>query len=150
MIEINGVAHVIINVGLWEKSCTFYRNLLVFMGLSEVFTGKEMLYFVGGRTALGINRVSRELENQRFNQQNIGLHHLCWRARSKKDVDILYNHLLANKAKIIHPPEEGAWAPGYYSVLFEDPAGTRLELNYVPGEGVLADGVNFNPANDYK
>ena len=36
-------------------------------------------------------------------------------------------------------PEEGQWAPGYYSVLFEDPCGTRIEVNYIPGKGLLAD-----------
>jgi hypothetical protein len=30
--------------------------------------------------------------------------------------------------------------PGYYSVLFEDPDGTRLEINHVPGKGLLAPG----------
>ena len=40
-------------------------------------------------------------------------------------------------AKIVHPPEDGAWAPGYYSVLFEDPDGIRLEVNHVPGKGLL-------------
>ena len=29
-------------------------------------------------------------------------------------------------------------APGYYSVLFEDPDGIRLEVNHVPGKGLLA------------
>ena len=37
------------------------------------------------------------------------------------------------------------WAPGYYYVLFEDPDGIRLEVNFVPGSGVLADGTQFNP-----
>ena len=27
---------------------------------------------------------------------------------------------------------------GYYSVLFEDPDGIRLEVNHVPGKGLLA------------
>ena len=40
-------------------------------------------------------------------------------------------------ATIVHPPEEGAYAPGYYSLLFEDPDGIRLEINFVPGKGLL-------------
>jgi hypothetical protein len=28
----------------------------------------------------------------------------------------------------VRGPEEGTWAPGYYSVLFEDPDGIRLEM----------------------
>ena len=30
------------------------------------------------------------------------------------------------------------WAPGYYSLLYEDPDGIRLELNHVPGKVLLA------------
>jgi hypothetical protein len=39
----------------------------------------------------------------------------------------------------------GQLGAGYYYVLFEDPDGIRLEVNHVPGAGVLADGVSFNP-----
>ena len=60
-----------------------------------------------------------------------------------------YEFLLAQDAKIIHPPQDGPWAPGYYSVLFEDPAGVRIEVNHVPGKGVLEEGAQFNPAGDY-
>jgi catechol 2,3-dioxygenase-like lactoylglutathione lyase family enzyme len=38
---------------------------------------------------------------------------------------------------------EDSFAPGYYSVLFEDPDGTRLELNHVPGKGLLAPGTQI-------
>ena len=39
--------------------------------------------------------------------------------------------------------------PGYYSVLFGDPDGIRLEANFVPGAGVLQSDVKFNPAAGY-
>jgi len=42
-------------------------------------------------------------------------------------------------ATIVHPPKEGMWAPGCYSVLFEDPGGIRLEINFVPGKGLLSE-----------
>jgi hypothetical protein len=35
-------------------------------------------------------------------------------------------------------PREDGWAPGYYSLLFEDPDGIRLELTHVPGKGLRA------------
>ncbi len=34
-------------------------------------------------------------------------------------------------------------------LLFEDPDGIRLEVNFVPGAGLLADGAHFNPATGY-
>src|SRR6266481_1532643 len=52
-------------------------------------------------------------------------------------------------ATIVRGPVEGSWAPGYYYVLFEDPDGIRLEVNFVPGAGLLADGAHFNPATGY-
>ena len=37
-------------------------------------------------------------------------------------------------------PEEGFhFAPGYYSILFGDPDGIRVEFNYVPGKGHFGD-----------
>ena len=45
--------------------------------------------------------------------------------------------------KLVHPPEDGPWASGYYSILFEDPDGIRLEINFVPGKGNLAEGVTL-------
>ena len=50
-------------------------------------------------------------------------------------------------ATIVHPPEDGPWAPGYYSILFEDPDGIRLEANFVPGKGNLAviEGAPLTP-----
>ena len=44
---------------------------------------------------------------------------------------------------------KGNWAPGYYYILFEDPDGIRLEVNYVPGEGVLDKNIKFNSNRDY-
>jgi hypothetical protein len=42
-------------------------------------------------------------------------------ARERSNVDAVYAPLLEMGANIVHPPEDGPWAPGYYSVLFEDP-----------------------------
>jgi catechol 2,3-dioxygenase-like lactoylglutathione lyase family enzyme len=73
-----------------------------------------------------------------FEQNRIGLHHLCFRARGRADVDELHDFLCSIGTAIIRPPREDQWAPGYYSLLFEDPDGIRLELNHVPGKGLLA------------
>ena len=58
-------------------------------------------------------------------------------AREREDVDRLHEFLVEIGATIVHGPEDGPYAPGYYSVLFEDPDGIRLELNHVPGKGLL-------------
>jgi hypothetical protein len=88
----------------------------------------------------------------RFDQRRIGLHHLCFRARSREDVDELYRFLLENDVKVVHPPEDGSFAPGYYSVLFEDPEGIRLEVNFVPGKGLFEnpDALPFKTMAGYE
>jgi hypothetical protein len=49
----------------------------------------------------------------------------------------------------VRAPDEGPWAPGYYSISFRDPEGIRLEVNHVPGKGVFGDGAAYDPAPDY-
>jgi catechol 2,3-dioxygenase-like lactoylglutathione lyase family enzyme len=143
--QINGIAHIILTVSDFERAVPFYEKLLSFLGLKQVFKGEELMYYVGGRTAIGISKCEDQYAAERFVQRRVGLHHASFRARGRKDVDDFHEFLKGLGAKIIHPPEEGGWAPGYYSVLFEDPDGIRLEMNYVPGEGLLADGVSMNP-----
>ena len=76
-------------------------------------------------------------EGAAFEQKRVGLHHLCFRARERSDIDELHGFLQTLGAKIIRAPREDQWAPGYYSILFEDPDGIRLELRHVPGKGLL-------------
>jgi len=136
--EINGVAHTMLTVSDFEACKAFYGKLLPFLGLRPVLDADGLLYCVGGRTAVGIQRCDDAHRGERFVQTRVGLHHVCFRARERADVDALHRFLVELGATIVHPPEDGPWAPGYYSVLFEDPDGIRLEMNHVPGKGLLA------------
>jgi catechol 2,3-dioxygenase-like lactoylglutathione lyase family enzyme len=136
--EINGMAHVVLTVSDFAAARAFYGELLPFLGLNPVLDVDEFFYCVGGRTALGIAPAGPEHRGERFVQRRIGLHHLCFRARERADVDAVHDLVKRLGAVVVHPPEEGPWAPGYYSVLFEDPDGIRLEVNHVPGKGLLA------------
>jgi catechol 2,3-dioxygenase-like lactoylglutathione lyase family enzyme len=135
--EINGVAHVMLTVSRFELCQPFYEKLLTFLGLTPVINTDGMLYCVGGRTAVGIMRAEDKYADERFVQLRVGLHHICFRAREREDVDRVHDLVREHGAKIVHAPEDGPWAPGYYSVLFEDPDGIRLEVNHVPGKGLL-------------
>jgi catechol 2,3-dioxygenase-like lactoylglutathione lyase family enzyme len=136
--EINGIAHVMLTVGNYEACLAFYEKLLPFLGLTFVVrkTGSQF-YCIGGRTGIGIHKAQEQFRGERFTQARVGLHHLCLRARGREDVDAVYKFLLGIGATIVHPPDEGAWASGYYSVLFEDPDGIRIEVNHIPGKGLL-------------
>jgi catechol 2,3-dioxygenase-like lactoylglutathione lyase family enzyme len=136
--EINGMAHVMLTVSNLEACLPFYEKLLTFLGMKPVIKNNDTFYCVGGRTALGIVRADDRHRGESFAQRRVGLHHVCFRARERADIDQAHRFLQSIGAKIVHRPEEGPWAPGYYSVLFEDPDGIRLEINHVPGKGLLA------------
>ena len=148
MIEINGMAHVVLTVSRFDEARAFYCELLPFLGMQKVFDGNHFVYHVGGRTALGIQRAAPDYEGERFVQNRVGLHHLCLRARSREDVDKAAGKLRAMDATIDRGPMEREWAPGYYFVVFEDPDGIRLEINHIPGKGLLAGETPAAPSDD--
>lgn len=135
--EINGIAHLQLTVNDFSACLPFYEKLLVFLGMKPVVRGDAYLYCVGGRTAVAVAPADEAHRGEKFVQTRIGLHHLCFRARERGDVDEVHRFVKELGAKVIHPPEDGPWAPGYYSVLFEDPDGIRIEVNHVPGKGLL-------------
>ena len=149
MINLNGMAHVVLTVSRYELAKDFYSRLMPAMGLENVFGSEKFCYFVGARTAVGIEPCAPEYAQERFVQERVGLHHICLRARSREDVDRVDALLREMGAKIVVGAGEGHWAPGYYYVLFEDPDGIRLEVNHVPGQGVLAPDAKFNPGDDF-
>lgn len=137
MADINGIAHIQLSVTDMSRSRQFYNALLGAMGMVPVIDDETYFYCVGGRTALAIAPVDPALAADEFNQRRVGLHHVCFRARSPEDVDNLFNIAKDAGASIVREPQEDGYAPGYYSTLFEDPDGIRIEINFVPGKGLL-------------
>ncbi len=135
--EINGIAHVMLTVSDFETCRAFYGRLLSELGMKPLIDSDGMYYCIGGRTAIGIQRADEAYRDERFVQTRVGLHHLCLRARERRDVDEFHDLLVELGARVIHEPREDGFAPGYYSVLAEDPDGIRIEMNHVPGKGHL-------------
>ncbi len=120
-----------------------------YLGLRPVHRSDEFTYYVGGRTGYLISPADPRFADDPHDATRPGLHHYCFRARSRGDIDELYVFLKELGATMVRTPEEGPWAPGYYSLSFLDPDGIRLEVNHVPGKGVFAEGAAFNPEADY-
>lgn len=137
MASINGIAHIQLTVSDMQRSVQFYGALLHALEMVTVIDRPDYFYCVGGRTGIAIAPVAPERKGEPFDQTRLGLHHLCFRARSRADVEAIHQIALELEAKIIRPPRDDDWAPGYYSVLFEDPDGIRIEANFVPGKGKL-------------
>jgi len=110
--QINGVAHTFITAGDFAAARAFYGQLLPFLGLTVVADTANTFYCVGGRTGFGIHAPAGEYIGQRFRQGSVGLHHHCFRARERADVDEAYDFLVKIGATIIHEPRDDSFAPG--------------------------------------
>jgi len=141
--QLNGIAHLYLTVSDFERCLPFYEKLLAFFEMQCLVKTDLLFYCVGSRTGIGIRKAKPEYADVKFDQGRAGLHHLCFRARSREDVDKVYEFVRDLGARIVHSPQQDEWASGYYSVLFEDPEGVRLEVNYVPGKGNLEPGVTL-------
>lgn len=134
----NGIAHIQLTVRHFEECVNFYERLLPFFEMTLIYKGSDFLYYIGGRTGIAISRADKNFLEEPFDQRRPGLHHFCLRLCSKADVDELANFVASIGGTLIRTPQYNEeWAPGYYSLLFEDPDGLRIEANYVPGKGNL-------------
>ena len=149
-VAVNGIAHIQLTVSDPARCVPFWEQLCHLLEMQTLVKGDDIVYCIGSRTGILVRGAPPEKRASRFDQDRPGLHHLCLRARSREDIHRLHDLLREMGATIIHAPQDGTWAPGYYSVLFEDPDGIRLEANFVPGAGVLAAGVKFNPSEGYQ
>lgn len=148
-IELNGIAHIQLTVNDPERCVPFWEKLCHFVGMQTLIKADDIVYCIGSRTGILIRGVMPGHDRSRFDQERAGLHHFCFRARSREDVDTIHRFLVDElQAHVVHPPEEGGFAPGYYSVLFEDPDGIRVEVNHVPGKGHLGPGGRLGEGGD--
>jgi catechol 2,3-dioxygenase-like lactoylglutathione lyase family enzyme len=136
--QLNGIAHIQLTVTDVARSKKFYAPLLELFEMQVLIDSDTYFYCIGSRTGIAICEVDKQHAGDRFDQRRVGLHHLCLRAREREQIDEI--HAFAKElpgASVVHPPQEDGFAPGYYSVLFEDPDGIRIEVNFVPGRGHL-------------
>ncbi|MBI3770176.1 MAG: VOC family protein [Deltaproteobacteria bacterium] len=146
-VEVNGIAHIQLTVNDPARCLPFWEKLCHFLQMATLIKNDEVVYSIGSRTGILVRAAPRAQRAVAFDQDRAGLHHFCFRARSRADVDAIHRFLVDElDARIIHPPEDGSqFAPGYYSVLFEDPDGIRVEVNHVPGKGHFDTGGRLGP-----
>ena len=137
--QLNGIAHIQLTVTEMERSRAFWAPLFELFEMKILIDSEVYFYGIGSRTGLAISPASSENEGVAFDQRRVGLHHLCLRAREREQIDEIFAFVKGLGATIVHEPREDGFAPGYYSVLFEDPDGIRIEVNHVPGRGHLKD-----------
>ncbi len=146
-VQLNGIAHIQLSVSDPDRCIPFWEKLCHFLDMKTLIKAEDVVYCIGSRTGILVRGAPAERRDERFDQDRPGLHHFCFRARAREDVDAIHRFLVEElDAKVVRPPEEGGFAPGYYSLLFEDPDGIRVEVNHVPGKGHLGPGGRLDEA----
>jgi catechol 2,3-dioxygenase-like lactoylglutathione lyase family enzyme len=148
-IELNGIAHIQLTVNDGARCIPFWEKLCHFLEMKTLIKSDEIIYCIGSRTGILVRAVPDGNRREPFDQLRPGLHHFCFRARRREDVDAIHAFLVDVGARIVHPPEDAPhFAPGYYSVLFEDPDGIRVEVNHVPGKGHFGAEGRLGPGGE--
>jgi catechol 2,3-dioxygenase-like lactoylglutathione lyase family enzyme len=155
-VEVNGIAHIQLTVNDPDRCLPFWEKLCHFLEMKTLIKGEGVVYCIGSRTGILVRGAPPEKRGSAFDQDRAGLHHFCFRTRQREDIDRIHRFVVDELgAHVVHPPEESPqFAPGYYSVLFEDPDGIRVEFNHVPGRGHLGKGGRLGdggpgPASQY-
>ncbi len=130
-----GIHHVALTINNWEVSKAFYENLFSVMGAVERAQGEGLPHKENGRWCVysgdgfmvTLWEAKKELQGNRFQMYNVGLHHVAFAASSREDVDALFQALKSSGAEILSGPEEQPGMPGYYAMYFLDPNGIKIE-----------------------
>ena len=136
--QLNGIAHIQLTVSDLERSRAFWAGLFELFEMKILIDSEVYFYGIGSRTGLALSPAD-EGKGEPFDQRRVGLHHVALRARERAQIDEIHAVAVDLGATIVREPREDAFAPGYYSVLFEDPDGIRIEVVHVPGRGHLSD-----------
>jgi hypothetical protein len=148
-IEINGMAHVILTVSRFEVAREFCRTLLPEFGMKPVFDGDKLFYCVGARTAIGIEPCDPAPAGERFVQERVGLTtSACVPVRERTWIDALPCSRRCTRRSFVDRRKALAHR-ATITCCSRTQTGIRLEVNFVPGAGVLADGTQFNPTTGY-
>jgi catechol 2,3-dioxygenase-like lactoylglutathione lyase family enzyme len=126
MPSIVGIDHLVLSVGDFTRSKTFYNKLLSFLGFKLKHEYDDMAGWSNGKTLFWIAAADAEGRKHKYRKGDIGFHHYAFEMASRKDVDALGAFLEGNGVNIVDPPGE-YYGRDYYAVYFTDPDGMKLE-----------------------
>ena len=126
MARVVGIDHLVLSVGDFAGSKTFYNKLLTFLGFKLKHEYADMAGWSNGKTLFWIAAADAEGRKHEYRKGDIGFHHYAFEMASRKDVDALGTFLEDNGVTIVDPPGE-YYGRDYYAVYFTDPDGMNLE-----------------------
>ena len=109
-VEVSGIAHIQMTA-IEPASVPFWEKLCQFLEMKTLIKADDIVYCIGSRTGILVRVDPAARERGGFDQNRAGLHHLCFRARQREDVDAIGRFVADElRARIVHPPEDGPWS----------------------------------------
>jgi len=130
----NGIDHLMVNANDYDKAVRFYAWLMPKIGYprSDTFSEPSMTGYYGDNGSFWVVPSDEPHRKQTFDKGRVGLREIAFRGESREQIDELARGIPAHGGRILDPPREYEYRPGYYSVFFTDPDGLKLEVVHYP------------------
>jgi catechol 2,3-dioxygenase-like lactoylglutathione lyase family enzyme len=126
------IDHMIIAVNSYDKACRFYSWLMPQLGYPDMHDYGETRGWASQSGSFWIKKANTQFSADSFSKDRVGLCEIAFRADNRTQIDALAKELEAQGGKILDPPREYDYVPGYYAVFFADPDGIKLEFVHTP------------------
>jgi len=128
-----GIDHTIITVNNYDHAGRFYGWLMPQIG----YAGGEQDYgtmkgWMGKGISFWVKKADARFATDTFNKDRVGLCEIAFKGESRAQIDALAKDIETNGGKILDPPKEYDYVPGYYAVFFTDSDGIKLEVVHIP------------------
>ena len=127
--EITGLDHVYLSVEDFSVSERFYDGVMRALGFRKgdrAIAGEPHAHYFNRALQCTI-RPARS-DRPQHDPYAPGLHHLCFQASSRADVDAACEALRGLGVEATSPREYPEYNDDYYATFFEDPDGLRFEI----------------------
>ena len=139
---LGAVMHLALKVSDRPRSEVFYDWILTALGYTCV--AQTNRYTMWWSAQAGAITLSDADPLHAASDNTPGLHHFALAAESAQQVDRIYQRLQVIGAQILQTPQTVAnGSMAYYSLLFADPDGLRLELVYMPANTPLPQSSTY-------
>ena len=132
------IDHIEITVKDLEQTVSFYDQFLPLLGFSlEKKTAayiashdKHVVEYSHPNLCIALTSPRESLKDEAVHRRRPGaLHHLAFKAKSRKEVDRVYSKLLEINADIVSAPRlYPEYHANYYAVFFKAPDGIKFEV----------------------
>ncbi|MFZ2189454.1 MAG: VOC family protein [Candidatus Magasanikiibacteriota bacterium] len=122
--------HTKLSVSDYKKSYSFYQDIFNELGYTKISNRKDHASWASP-DGYGILIAQAKITNYQYLFDAPGLHHICFKAKTTKMVDKIYELLCKKNVFIFDTPKKyPEYTDKYYALYFADPDGIKLEIAY--------------------